>query len=355
MKRSTKAFLLSLLLVLVLCLGLTGCSQEQITFVVPESKVPTITILAYHRIIDGGPSFIDVTPHMFDNQLSYLKDNGYNVISYEELLSYLQDKSPLPQKPVLITFDDGYKETLTNAAPILAKHKMPATLFIYSDRLKSSESSGGLTVDELKELQRLGWSIQAHTISHADLSSFAPNNKEGAMRELVENKDLIEKSLGTEVTALAYPYGAYTKEVEDWAKEAGYLTCFLIEEGPNNLNPNPYRLNRHMLYAKDTLEDFAHKVSSTPLEIIRTVPAQAQVINYRPATVIADIKLPQEVEVVKVFADLESQELKARFDDKKQRIVVETPNISYGHKNLTVRILGNDGRSYIYGWSFVIR
>ena len=61
------------------------------------------------------------------------------------------------------------------------------------------------------------------------------------------------------------------------------------------------------------------------------------------------------MEVVKVFADLESQELKARFDDKKQRIVVETPNISYGHQNLTVRILGNDGRSYIYGWSFVIR
>ncbi len=346
---------LFLICVLILSLLLfTGCKQEEYKFTIPESNVPTITVLAYHRIIDGGPSFIDVSTYMFDSQLNWLKENGYQVIDFDSFMAFLSGEKTLPAKAVLITFDDGYQETLTNAAPILEKHRLPATLFIYSNRIKDYSHPGGLSVPELKQLQQKGWSIQAHTISHADLSQFAPNNKAAALTEMVENKKLIERFLGSQVSALAYPYGAYTKEVEAWAKEAGFSACFLIEEGPNTFTPNPYRLKRHMLYAKDTLQDFAYKVSSSPLEVIKTIPAQAQVINYRPNTVIVDVDLPAGLEVKKVFADLESEELDARFDQQKQRIVVETPTISYGHHNLTVRLLGSDGRMYIYGWSFVI-
>ncbi|MFA6693294.1 MAG: hypothetical protein WCS44_00465, partial [Bacillota bacterium] len=152
----------------------------------------------------------------------------------------------------------------------------------------------------------------------------------------------------------AYPYGAYTPEVEAWAKEAGFVVAFLIEEGPNTFEPHPYRIKRHMLYAKDTLEDFAYKVNSSPLEVIQTIPSQAQVITYRPATVIVDVKVPEGVEVTKTFADIESEVLNARFDTEKQRIIVNTSSVGKGHHNMTVKLLGNDGRFYVYGWSYVI-
>ncbi len=352
MKRYLKVFLVIFLFVTIF---LVGCENELEALSVPESQVPTITILAYHRIIDNGPSFIDISTSTFENHLQWLKATQYNVIDFNTFTSFLEGKNTLPEKPVLITFDDGYKETLTNAAPILAKYNLPATLFIYSERIKNSPSPGGLTVSELQELQKLGWSIQAHTISHADLSQFSRSNKSGAVWEMKDNKERLEKLLGTPVTGLAYPYGAYTDEIESWAKEVGFTSCFLIEEGPNTLTPNPYRLKRHMLYAKDTLEDFARKVASAPLNVTRTVPSQAQVINYRPVKVIADVELPPELNVIEVYADLENHVLDAKFDQQKQRIVVETPDLGYGHHNLTIKILGSDKRTYTYGWSFVCR
>lgn len=155
---------------------------------------------------------------------------------------------------------------------------------------------------------------------------------------------------------MAYPYGAYTPEVEQWAQEAGFKAAFLIEEGPNTYDDiHPYRIKRHMLYQKDTLEDFARKVTSSPLQVIRTVPEQAQVIDYRPATVIADVVLPEGVKVVKVYADIESEDLSARFDAEKQRVIVDTASVGRGHHNMTIKLLGSDGRTYVYGWSYVIQ
>jgi len=355
MRRNWQIKLLAIALLFSLLL-VTGCTKQVFKFDIPESEIPTITVLAYHRILDGGPSFIDVSTSMFDNHLTWLEQNGYNVISYDEFIDFLDGKGNLPEKPVLITFDAGYKETYTNAMPILAKHEMPAVLFIYSNRMKDYSFDGGLSVTELREMQRKGWSIQAHTVTHADLSLFSPHAKASAMYEMAQNKKDIESKLGTEVTGLAYPYGAYTPEVEQWAQEAGFKAAFLIEEGPNTYDDiHPYRIKRHMLYQKDTLEDFARKVTSSPLQVIRTVPEQAQVIDYRPATVIADVVLPEGVKVVKVYADIESEDLSARFDAEKQRVIVDTASVGRGHHNMTIKLLGSDGRTYVYGWSYVIQ
>jgi hypothetical protein len=96
-------------------------------------------------------------------------------------------------------------------------------------------------------------------------------------------------------------------------------------------------------------------VTSSPLQVIRTVPEQAQVIDYRPATVIADVVLPEGVKVVKVYADIESEDLSARFDAEKQRVIVDTASVGRGHHNMTIKLLGSDGRTYVYGWSYVIQ
>ena len=125
-----------------------------------------VLVLNYHMV---NTMFISlaIEPEDFEWQMKYLVDHGYHSITIDELYAFLEGKGTLPERPVLITFDDGYVDNYTNAYPILKKYNLKATIFIVTGFV--SKRKGYLTWDQLREMERNGITAQSHTVTHAPL------------------------------------------------------------------------------------------------------------------------------------------------------------------------------------------
>jgi peptidoglycan/xylan/chitin deacetylase (PgdA/CDA1 family) len=239
-----KVILISLLLLLI---------SPQIS-VFGKVKVP---ILVYHSIDEYnglGAKELYVTPENFEKQMIYLKNNGYTLLTFERW----QDIYKV-NKPIFITFDDGYKNNL-NAFKIFQKIKdvrfQPVgTLFVISDYVGNRNR---LTKEELKLMAESGhFSVQSHTAMHLDLTKI--NNYEN---ELKSSKEKIEKMTGMPVIALAYPYGNFNNKV---VKETKKYYRFGLTTTPGPFKELGFENELYLLpriYVKNstTLEDFAKLV-----------------------------------------------------------------------------------------------
>lgn len=215
-----------------------------------EIKVP---ILIYHSIDEfhgHGSKELYVTPENFEKQMTYLKNNGYTLLTFERWKDISRVK-----KPIFITFDDGYKNNL-NAFAIFKRLKseqfQPAgTLFVISDFVGRSNR---LSKKELKQMADTGFfSVQSHTATHPDLTK--TNNIE---YELKTSKEKIEKMTGKPVIALAYPYGSFNKKVVEVTKkyyQFGLTTIpeVYVKKGEENEH---YLLPRIYVKYSTTIEEF---------------------------------------------------------------------------------------------------
>lgn len=236
-----KRILIGLLATIILLSGCSNSSQKPtaqenaqltiLTDVQPEEPIITepprvpgsdalwIPILVYHRINyaaqDAGEytKMYTIEPEWFDKHLSYLKEKGFTIIHFSDITNYFEKETPLPARPVLINFDDGYKDTYTHALPILKKHNATATLFMVSNYIGYGAF---VNLDQLKELRDYGIEIGAHSISHPSLTKV-----DNAREEIAGSKRILEEKLGIKITAFAYPNGAVNDKVVQLTKEAG--------------------------------------------------------------------------------------------------------------------------------------
>lgn len=221
-----------------------------------------IPVLNYHRF---GPVVADsmtVTTTLFETQLKWLQDNGYSVIPLSTLVDYLHGKHPPPpEKSVVITVDDGHRSVYDQMLPIVRRHQIPITLFIYPSAI--SNASYALTWSQLAELQQTGlFDIQSHTL-------WSPNFKKERKKlppetyrkfvkdQLEKSKAILEKKLQKTVDILAWPFGIYDDYLAQAAKEAGYVAAFSIDrrhaDGSENLMSQP----RYLMLNKDGTTGFA--------------------------------------------------------------------------------------------------
>lgn len=185
---------------------------------IPQGKFYA-PILAYHHIAYRRPqNSYFVSPEIFDEQMKWLKDNNYQVISFDDFYQAASGRGKLPKKPIVLTFDDGNRDQYLNAFPVLKKYGFTATFFIIS----KSVGKGGITWDELRELQAAGNIIGSHTVNHDDLATLSP---EQLNYELRESQNILEKNLDTKIKYLCYPGGSYDVDVIAAAKNAGYLAA----------------------------------------------------------------------------------------------------------------------------------
>lgn len=193
--------------------------NEQIAVNIKPKKVYA-PILLYHKLIKVEPQdSYSVSPEIFDQQLTWLEDNGYTVISMENLYSALAGDGDLPANPVVITFDDGDSNQYSNALPILKKHRMKATFFI---KLNNIGKEGGMSWSQIKTLSRAGMTIGSHSVNHDNMSQM----DETTMRyELVQSKKILEKEIGEKIKFFAYPGGAYSQATIKATEDAGYLAA----------------------------------------------------------------------------------------------------------------------------------
>jgi len=205
-------------------------------------EVTGIPILNYHEVDNTFHTCLTMTPHDFSQQMQYLKDQGYHTITPAQLNDYLTKGTALPDKPVMITFDDGYVDNYTDAYPILKKYDMTGTIFIITSLVGKP---GYLSWAQIKKMDKDNMAFGSHTITHRPLSELDENT---VRQELTTSKQQIETQLGHSIHFIAYPEGKYNTMVERETKAAGYAGAFTVNAGRLHAGDDPYALNRVAIF-----------------------------------------------------------------------------------------------------------
>ena len=195
-------------------------------------------ILEYHKINDWSDDSYTVKPADFAAQLDELTAQGYTTISVLDFLKAKKGKLTLPEKPVVLSFDDGYKDNYTDMLPLLEKRGMKATVFMVTNDIGLP---GYLSWDDLKDMENRGIELGSHTANHLPLNGMSPAE---AADEVSKSKLMMEwKGLRT-IFVLSYPNGAFTDRLPGILKENEYLAAVTGDPGLNTFDTDPYLLQR---------------------------------------------------------------------------------------------------------------
>jgi peptidoglycan/xylan/chitin deacetylase (PgdA/CDA1 family) len=225
-----------------------------------------VTILCYHSITASeelarhDPHKLRIPVHRFQEQLDHLRNN-YRVISLTDFLVAKRKNRRLPDYSVVLMFDDGFQDFLTVAADHLVRWKLPATVFIITDRANNSSHSGGETYLSWPEVQQLaasGIQIGSHTCSHPRLLDLPFDE---LRRELAEAQRAILNHVNQGDVPLSYPYGQTSEVISELAQTLGYSSGITGRLGPNVTESNLFLLNRTVIASDDDLATFAARVS----------------------------------------------------------------------------------------------
>ncbi len=214
----------------------------------------TIPILTYHRFAENCDSPLCMPRKTFELQMRFLRENGYHVISAEELVAFLEYRQGLPKKSVLITMDDGYRSVYDIAYPILKEYGYTATLFVYTSFVGVSKMA--VTWNQLKEMKADGFMVGSHTIYHSDLTRPKEGESEPEFmarikEELYVSKKIIDQKLEQNTFFLAYPFGYYDQRSIQMARKAGYKVAMSVKRGGNPFFANPLILRRDQILERD--------------------------------------------------------------------------------------------------------
>ena len=206
----------------------------------------TLPILMYHRIDALAPSLVPITrrltvaPADFAAQMRWLKRHGFHAVSQLQAFDALERGGHLPAKPIMITFDDGYRDVYKNALPVLVRLRIPATAYVITGRIGGPDPSF-LTWGELRILERGGVAIGSHTVTHADLTALDDAH---ALAELRDSRAILQRRLHHPVQWFAYPYGAEDARVVALARRAGYVLAVTTRPGDTQSAATPLELRR---------------------------------------------------------------------------------------------------------------
>jgi peptidoglycan/xylan/chitin deacetylase (PgdA/CDA1 family) len=219
-----------------------------------EDGYQIVPILCYHKFGSGDTSSMNIPAHIFEQQMKYLKDNGYRVISPRQLVDFLEYRRQIPKKSVLITMDDGYKSVYEVAWPILKKYDFTATLFVYTDYVGISKKA--ISWDELRILKANGFTVGSHSVAHSDLTKKNQDETEEDFqnrlkKEIFLSKQIIDARLGQDTLFFSFPYGRYNANLMKMVQSAGYKIAVTVDRGSNPFFTNPLALKRDMILKQD--------------------------------------------------------------------------------------------------------
>jgi peptidoglycan/xylan/chitin deacetylase (PgdA/CDA1 family) len=230
----------------------------------------TVPILSYHHFAENCKSHLCISTSVFDQQMRYLKNEGYRVITMRELLGFMRYRHAIPKKSIVITIDDGYRSAYDIAYPVLKKYGFTAALFIYTDYVGVSKSA--ITWDQLREMKTNGFEIGSHTVSHCDLTKKMagesyPDYIERIKREIVDSKQIIDKELEQDTLCFAYPYSRYNASVLNLCEQAGYKIGVTVDRGGNAFFKDPLILDRNQILKSDMVAFIANLKTFNPFSL----------------------------------------------------------------------------------------
>jgi peptidoglycan/xylan/chitin deacetylase (PgdA/CDA1 family) len=207
-----------------------------------------------------------VHPEQFRWQMRYLAEHGHQVLPLAELYRALNAGQTLPQRSVVLTFDDGFADNYIRAYPILREHAFPATIFLTVGFIGAATLPvlsdvhhvlPPLTWEQVNEMGRHGVAFGSHTLTHPSLPRLP---QEEARHEVHASRLLLEEKLGRPVPFFCYPRGRFTRAVKDMVKQAGYTGACSIHPGPVRAGSDGFALPRTYIGQDDTLNDFRKKL-----------------------------------------------------------------------------------------------
>lgn len=217
-----------------------------------------IPILYYHSVFeDSKKDEVVIDTEKFREQMKYLKDNNYKTLTLDETYNYIKNNEKVPEKSVVITFDDGWIDNYDNAFPILKEFNFKATIFVITDLVDAHHLY--LKSDQIKEMSDYGIEFGSHTLNHDNLLDIS---KEKRKKTLEESKVFLEKITQKPVISIAYPFGVYDQSVLKATNDLGYKLGFTTNKGWVNNKSELLELERVYVNGNAPMEVFKERISN---------------------------------------------------------------------------------------------
>jgi peptidoglycan/xylan/chitin deacetylase (PgdA/CDA1 family) len=223
-----------------------------------------VPIFMYHYLsvppagADAVRQDLSVSPDQFEAQLAYLRQEGYETISLDQLSHALSQQATLPPKPIIFTFDDGYRDQYEQAFPLLRKYGYTATFFIFTQPIDENNVDY-LSWDMVKEMHQAGMEFGSHSYRHPDLRG---RDVDFLVYEIVGSKEAIEERIGEPVRFFCYPSGRYDDLTIKVVASANFWGAVTTQWGIEQSFNDRFELKRIRIRGNDTVADLTQKLNA---------------------------------------------------------------------------------------------
>jgi peptidoglycan/xylan/chitin deacetylase (PgdA/CDA1 family) len=209
---------------------------------------------------------LSTPPDVFKTQMDYLDEHGYHPITLTDFRDYLKGSRPLPDRPIVLTFDDGYADLYTQAFPVLKHHHFKAVAYIVSGFV--GRVGVNVSADQVREMDAAGIEIGAHTVNHVDLTKSG-----GSLgNEVGGSKTALEAIVGHPVLDFCYPSGRFNAQVIQAVQAAGYESATTTQSGAVHTLADRFAWSRVRVSGGESMDDFVkglqqHETGLTPSSV----------------------------------------------------------------------------------------
>lgn len=264
----------------------SSCLAEEI--ILTEAEGTGATVLIYHRFGEDKYPTTNIAVDRFSEQLEFLKNNNYQVISLDVLVHSLKGGARLPDRAVVITIDDAYRSVYTEAWPVLKQYGYPFTVFVYA-KATENKHSNYMTWDQIKEMQAVGVDFQNHGFAHEHMA-FKPSEmnmdeyKAWIREDLTASTRILSDALKERPRFFAVPYGEYNETVLEEIRSFGYEAILLQDPGSVSKDTDPFAIPREPILGNEwaTMEHFQMILERVDLPISGKIPVSGQLPDNAP-------------------------------------------------------------------------
>lgn len=227
----------------------------------PALQSARIPILMYHHITVAPPGSdavgvdLSVPPDVFSAEIKFLHDQGFHAIHLTDLIDHFEHQSPLPPRPIIITFDDGYDDNYLNAFPTLKDYGYVGTFFIIS-KFADTAAPGYMNWQQVEEMGANGMEIGSHSLDHRFNLGDMPASVQWA--EIKPSFDAVRQHLPDQAPLFAYPSGSYNSTTISFLKQLGYVAAVTTRQGTTQYGQAPLELRRIRIRGEWSIDEFAY-------------------------------------------------------------------------------------------------
>lgn len=328
-------------------------------------RAHALVILQYHHIDTQTPAATSTAPDTFAQHLKLIKQEGFEVITLEQVASLIRDNQPLPDKTVLISFDDSYSSIFNTAFPLLKQYNYPFVVFANTAPVQAKQK-GFMTWEQLKVLTEHGGSIANHTASHTHMVRKKQGEtlaqwRERITQDIQQANQLIKKHTGQNHRVLAYPYGEFNPEIQLLLEDMDYLGVGQ-HSGPVPQGER-YAIPRFpMGGAYGGNDDFLLKLKTLPLNNLKAallvedkhVAFNPIISAQRQPTIVLSLNQPEILDRLNCYVSPKGDTHKERLSPSAASYRARAP-LAAGRSRYNCTAKADQGRYYWLSFPFIAR